>query len=66
MNTETIRQQLQELRLKTAAGELEAILASQKKTVSLEWLSILLSHEIDARREHAVQCRKKHEISRRL
>jgi len=57
MNTETIRQQLQELRLKTAAGELEATLASQKKTVSLEWLSILLSHEIDARREHAVQCR---------
>ena len=57
MNTETIRQQLQELRLKTAAAELEAILASQKKTVSLEWLSILLSHEIDARREHAVQCR---------
>ena len=57
MNTETIRQQLQELRLKTAASELEATLASQKKTVSLEWLSILLSHEIDARREHAVQCR---------
>jgi len=57
MNTETIRQQLQELRLKTAAAELEATLASQKKTVSLEWLSILLSHEIDARREHAVQCR---------
>ena len=38
MNTETIRQQLQELRLKTAASELEAILASQKKTVALEWL----------------------------
>jgi DNA replication protein DnaC len=57
MNTETIRQQLQELRLKTAAAELEATLASQKKTVPLEWLSILLSHEIDARREHAVQCR---------
>jgi DNA replication protein DnaC len=57
MNTETIRQQLQELRLKTAASELEAILASQKKTVALEWLSILLSHEIDARREHAVQSR---------
>jgi DNA replication protein DnaC len=57
MNTETIRQQLQELRLKTAASELEATLASQKKTVPLEWLSILLSHEIDARREHAIRCR---------
>jgi len=57
MNTETIKQQLQELRLKTAAVELEGVLSQQKKTVALEWISNLLSHEIDARREAAIQNR---------
>lgn len=57
MNTETIKQQLQELRLKTAAVELEDVLAQQKKTVALEWVSSLLAHEIDARRETAIQNR---------
>jgi len=57
MNTESIKSQLRELRMKTAAIELEEVLASQKKTVSLDWLSALLSREIDARRERAVQSR---------
>ena len=57
MNTETIKQQLRELRLKTAATEIERVLSSQKKTVSLEWLSTLLAHEVDARREHATRNR---------
>jgi DNA replication protein DnaC len=57
MNTESIKSQLRELRMKTAAIELEEILASQKKTVSLDWLSALLSRELDARRERAVQSR---------
>ena len=57
MNSENIKAQLRELRLKTAAGELEDVLAHQKKTVPLDWLATLLSREIDARRESAVQSR---------
>lgn len=57
MNTENIKQQLRELRLHTAAGELEEVLRHQKKTVSLDWFSALLAREIDARRERAVQSR---------
>jgi DNA replication protein DnaC len=57
MNTESIKSQLHELRMKTAATELEHVLAGQQKTVSLDWLSMLLSREIDARRERAVQSR---------
>ena len=51
MNTESIKAQLRELHLKTAATELEDVLAHQKKTVPLDWLSTLLSREIDARHE---------------
>ena len=57
MNTETIKSQLRELRLNTAVAEIEDVLAHQKKTVSLDWLSALLMREIDARREYAVQSR---------
>ena len=57
MNTETIKSQLRELRMKNAAAELEEVLAAQKKTVALDWLAALLSREIDARRERSVQSR---------
>jgi len=57
MNTEAIKSQLRELRLKTAATEFEEILAAQKKAVPLDWLSILLTREIDARKDRAVQSR---------
>ena len=57
MNSETIKTQFQELQMKTAAAELEDILASQRKTVALDWISALLSREIDARRERSVQSR---------
>lgn len=57
MNTETIKAQLYELRMKVAAAELDDLLSSQKKTVPLDWLSNLLSREIDARRESSVQSR---------
>jgi len=59
MNTETIKAQLRELRLRTAASNLEEVLVNQKKTVPLEWLSTLLSHEIDYRREQSIHCRIK-------
>jgi len=57
MNTETIKAQFQELKMKTAAREVDDVLVKEKKTVALEWLSILLAREIDARRESAVQSR---------
>ncbi len=59
MNTETIKAQLKELRMHTAAAELEEILAAQKRTVSLDWISNLLHSEIDSRRERAVTHRIK-------
>jgi DNA replication protein DnaC len=57
MNIETVKQQLRELRLKVAATELDEILLAQKKTISLDWISSLLSAEIDARRASAVESR---------
>jgi len=43
MNIETVKTQLKELRMKIAASELDEVLRSQKKTVALDWLSLLLS-----------------------
>lgn len=59
MNTETLKAQLRELRMQTAASQLESVLASQKKGVTLDWISTLLSNEIDARRERAILSRIK-------
>ena len=59
MNIETLRAQLSELRMKTAASELESVLGAQKRGVPLDWLETLLSREIDARRERAVAFRVK-------
>ena len=57
MNIETVKSQLRELRMKIAASELDEVLRSQKKTVALDWLSLLLSSEIDARRASAIDAR---------
>lgn len=57
MNVEGVRQQLKALKLSTAAGELEAILHQHRQAVDLAWVSELLSREIDARRERALQRR---------
>lgn len=57
MNSETVKKQLQELRLRVAARELDEVLAAERRTVSLDWIAGLLSREIDARREHAVASR---------
>jgi DNA replication protein DnaC len=59
MNPEIIKSQLTELRLLTAAREIEAVLAQQKKAVSLTWVSELLERETDARREKSLQTRIK-------
>ncbi len=59
MSMESVREHLRNLRLFTAAQELEAVLASQKRSVPLDWLDDLMSREWDARREKAVQRRIK-------
>jgi DNA replication protein DnaC len=59
MNIEIIRSQLRELRLPSAAAELEGVLSEQKKAVSLGWVSELLQREIDTRRENSLQARIK-------
>jgi DNA replication protein DnaC len=57
MNVEGLRQQLKALKLPTAAGELEAVLDRHKQAVDLAWVSELLTREIDARRQRALQKR---------
>jgi DNA replication protein DnaC len=57
MNVEVIYQQLQQLKLKTAAEELGTILQKNKKSIDLTWMSDLLGREIDARKEIALQGR---------
>ena len=59
MNLETIKTQLHALRMHTAAKELEDVLAVQKKTVHLGWISQLFEREIDARSERAASSRIK-------
>lgn len=59
MNIETIKHQLRDLRMHTAAAELDALLAEQRKTVALDWVSSLLARELDARKERAVSHRIK-------
>jgi len=59
MNIETLQAQLKSLRLPVAAAELEAVLSSQSKAVSLSWLSQLLQREQDARHENSLRARIK-------
>ena len=59
MNPEIIKALLTELRLPTAAREIETILSNQKKAVSLGWVSDLLECEVDSRRETSLKNRLK-------
>lgn len=59
MNPEILKSLLTDLRLHTAARELEPVLANQKKAVSLGWASDLLGREIDFRREKSLKHRLK-------
>ena len=59
MQTQTMKEQLQRLRLNTAAQELEKIVSSQRKAISLDWIAQLLELELDARREAAIAARIK-------
>ena len=59
MNIDAIKTQLKSLRLATAAKELDEVLLSHKKAVSLTWLSDLLDRELTARRESSLKLRIK-------
>jgi DNA replication protein DnaC len=59
MIIETIRDQLKQLRLPTASRELESIVSSQKKSLDIKWLSLLLETELNARKDNAVERRIK-------
>lgn len=59
MNVQTIKEQLRTLRLSTAAAEIEEVLSSQKKAVSLSWVAELLTREVDARKQSGVAARIK-------
>lgn len=59
MELDTVRNQLKQLRLATAAKELEQVLSKNKKAAHLGWVRELLEREIDARRESALRLRLK-------
>ena len=59
MSPETIKALLTDLRMNTASREVEAVLAKQKKSVQLGWVSDLLERELDSRREKGLQHRLK-------
>ena len=57
MNVEVIRTQMRTLKLRTAAEELEEVLAKHKQAVDLGWAQEAFEREIDARKERAIQNR---------
>jgi DNA replication protein DnaC len=59
MNVDAIKTQLKTLRLATAAKELDEVLSTHKKAVSLTWLSDLLDRELTARKENSLKLRIK-------
>lgn len=59
MNVESVKMLLQSLRLSTAAKELDEILVTHKKAVSLTWLADLLGRELSSRKENSVKLRIK-------
>ncbi|MBX9657125.1 MAG: IS21-like element helper ATPase IstB [Nitrospiraceae bacterium] len=59
MTPEILKSLLSDLRLPAAARELESVLSSQKKAVTLGWVTDLLEREIDARRETSLKNRIK-------
>lgn len=57
MLIDTVRDQLKQLRLPVASAELDAIIQRRKKSTDVQWLSELLSAELDARKDNAVEKR---------
>jgi DNA replication protein DnaC len=59
MTVDVIRDQLKKLHLPAASLELENILLKRKKGADVHWLSELLTAELDARHENAIERRMK-------
>ena len=59
MTIDVIRDQLKKLYLPTASLELENILQKRKRSTDVQWLSELLTAELDARQENAIERRMK-------
>jgi len=59
MNVEVIKNQLKALRLAAAAREIDEVLTTHKKAVSLSWVADLFDRELDARRENSLRSRIK-------
>lgn len=57
MGITTLEKLLRDLRLRTAASDLEELLRSYKGNISLDWISDLLQREIDARKEESLRRR---------
>ena len=59
MTIDVIRDQLKMLRLPVASAELETVLKKSKKSTEIQWLSELLSIELDTRCDNAIERRIK-------
>src|SRR5690242_19766959 len=59
MNVETVKSQLKSLRLSAAARGLDDLLLKHRTAIKLDWLTELLQHELDARRDNAQRLRFK-------
>lgn len=59
MNVDVVKTQLKALRLAAAAKEIDEVLTTHKKAVSLTWLADLLDRELNARRENSLRARIK-------
>lgn len=57
MNIQTLKQQLQNLRLSAAANELEQVLEQEKKAINLNWICDLLERELDHRKQKSISTR---------
>lgn len=57
MNVETVRTQLQALKMSAAARELDEVLTRHKSAAALGWLAELLERELDVRKERSMERR---------
>lgn len=65
MLIDTVRDQLKQLRMPVASAELETIIQKRKKNTDVQWVSELLSAELDARKDNAVEKESEKQDSRR-
>jgi DNA replication protein DnaC len=55
MTIDVIRDQFKKLRLPTAAAEIEGVLEKRKKSTDVQWLSELLTIELDVRKDNTIE-----------